>query len=100
DPAEDVEEDRTNLAVASDHGQRVDDALRVAAPAEVAEVRRLPAGDDDHVDRRHRQAGSVAEDADTAIELHVRHALLPRERLEWTGSSHVAHLGHVRMPEG
>jgi hypothetical protein len=42
DPAEDVEEDRLHLRVARDHLERVDDALGVAAAAEVAEVRGLP----------------------------------------------------------
>ena len=60
DPAEDVEEDRLHLRVARDHRERVDDALRVAAAAEVAEVGRAAAGERDDVDRRHRQPGAVA----------------------------------------
>ena len=40
DPAEDVEEHRLHLRVARDHLERVDDALRVAAAAQVAEVGR------------------------------------------------------------
>ena len=59
DPAEDVEQDRLDLRVAGDDLQRVDDALRVAAAAEVAEVRRLPAGQRDDVERRHREPGAV-----------------------------------------
>ena len=99
DAAEDVEEDRADLAVARDHLERVDDALRVAAAAEVAEVRRPAAGDDDDVDGRHREPGAVAEDPDRAVELHVRDALLARERLERVGGGDVAHLGDVRVAE-
>src|SRR5262245_11766214 len=97
DPREDVEEDRLHLRVGRDHLECVDDALRAPAPAEVAEVRRLPAGERDHVQRRHDQTGPVAEDPDLAVELHVGDALLTccalfrRVRLE------VAHLRDVRV---
>ncbi len=56
-------------------------------------------GDDDHVGRRHRQAGAVAEDADAAVELHVGDTLLARERLEGIGRLDVAHLGDVGVAE-
>ena len=69
---------------------------RIAAAAEVAEVRRPAARDDDDVHRRHRQPGAVAEDPDRAVELHVRHALLARERLQRVRRRDVAHLGDVR----
>ena len=68
---------------------------RAAAAAEVAEVRGPPAGDDDDVDRRHREPGAVAEDADLAVELDVGDALLARERLERVGRARVAHLRDV-----
>ena len=64
DPAEDVEQDRLHLRVAGDDLERVDDALRVAAAAEVAEVRRAAAGERDDVERRHGEPGAVAEDPD------------------------------------
>ena len=87
-----------DLRVARDHLERVDDALGAAAAAEVAEVRRPAAGDDDHVDRRHRQPGAVAEDADLAVELDVGDVLLARERLERVGRVRVAHLRDVGVP--
>ena len=88
-----------HLRVAGDHLERVDDALRAAAAAEVAEVRRPAADVRDDVDRRHREPGAVAEDPDVAVELHVGDALLARERLERVGRGGVAHRGDVRMPE-
>ena len=97
DPAEDVEEDRLHLRVARDHLERVDDALRVAAAAEVAEVRRPAAGEGDDVDGRHRQPGAVAEHAHLAVELHVGHALLAREALLGRHRLRIAHLGHVAV---
>ena len=97
DPAEDVEEDRLHLRVARDHRERVDDALRVAAAAEVAEVRGPAAREGDDVDGRHRQPGAVAEHADLAVELDVRDVLLAGERLERVGGVEVAHLGDVGM---
>ena len=99
DPAEDVEEDRAHVRVLRDDLERVDDALRVAAAAEVAEVRR-PAADERHdVHGRHRQAGSVPEHPDVTVELHVGDALLAGERLQRIRGGDVAHLGEVRMPE-
>src|SRR5439155_21796159 len=99
DPAEDVEEDRPHLRVAGDHLERGDDAFRGAATAEIAEVGRPPAGHDYHVHGRHREPGAVAEDADRAVELDVRDALLTREGLEWVGRARVAPLGEVGVPE-
>ena len=75
-----------------DHRERVDDALRVAAAAEVAEVRRATARERDDVDRRHREPGAVPEHADLAVELDVGHVLLARERLERVGRVEIAHL--------
>ena len=70
-----------------------------AAAAEVAEVRGLAADVRDDVHRRHGETRAVAADADGAVELHVRDALLARERLERVGSRGVAHLGDVGMAE-
>ena len=97
-PAEDVEEDRAHLLVARDHLERVDDALRAAAAAEVAEVRRASARVRDDVHGGHAETGAVREDADVPVELHVRHALLARERLDRVGGGRVAPLRDVRMP--
>ena len=97
DAAEDVEEDRLHLRVGGDDLQRIDHALRVAAAAEVAEVRRPPAGERDHVERRHDEPGAVAEDADLAVELHVGDALLARGALLGRVGLEVAHLRDVRM---
>ena len=95
DPAEDVEEDRLHLRVGADDLERIDHALRVTAAAEVAEVRRPPAGERDHVQRRHDEAGAVAEDPDLAVELHVRDAFLARGALLGRVRLEVAHLGDV-----
>jgi hypothetical protein len=97
DAAEDVEEDRLHLRIARDHLERVDDTLRVAAAAEVAEIRRPAAREGDDVHRRHRQACPVAEHADLAVQLHVCHVLLPRERFERIGGIDVTHLRDVGM---
>ena len=99
DPAEDVEEDRLHLRVGGDHLERVDDAFRVAAAAEVAEVRGPAAGERDHVQRRHDEPGAVAEDADLAVELDVGDALLARGALLGRIRLGVAHLGDVGVPE-
>ena len=63
-----------SLARISSH--RLLDLLRVRAAAGVEEVRRRAARLGDHVERRHDQAGAVAEDADVAVELDVLDALL------------------------
>ncbi len=99
DPTEDVEQDRLDLRVAGDDLQRVDDALRVAAAAEVAEVRRLAAGQGDDVERRHREPGPVREDADRSVELHVGDALLARGALLGRIGLGIAHLPDVGVPE-
>ena len=88
-----------HLGVGSDHLERVDDPLRVAAAAQVAEVRRPAADLVDHVERRHDETGAVAEDPDLAVELHVGDALLAREPLLRIGRLEVAHLGDVGMAE-
>ena len=84
-----------HLRVAGDHLERVDHALGAAAAAEVAEVRGLAAGHDDHVDGRHREPGAVADNADGAVELHVGDALLARECLERIGCGRVAEVRDV-----
>ena len=70
---------------------------RVAAAAEVAEVRGPAADVRDDVHRGHAEPGAVPEDPDVAVELHVRDALLPRERLDRVGRARVAPLRDVRM---
>src|SRR5438270_13520871 len=57
DAAEDVEEDGLHLRVARDHLERIDDALRRSAAAEVAEVRGPTADVRDDVDGGHRARG-------------------------------------------
>src|ERR671935_65383 len=99
DPAEDVEEDRAHLRIARDHLERVDDSLRGSAAAKVAEVRWPTTGDDDDVDRGHRQARAVAENPNLAVELHVGHTLFAREGLERIRGFDVSHLRDVRMTE-
>ena len=98
DAAEDVEEDRLHLRILRDHGERIDDSLRVAAAAEVTEVGGPASREGDHVDRRHRQSGAVAADADLAVELHVGDVLGAGERLERVGRILVAHLRDLGVP--
>ena len=81
DAAEDVEEDRGDLLVGGDHGQRVDDRLGFGAAAGVEEVGRGAARLGDDVEGRHAEPGAVGEDADVAVELDVGEALLLRHRL-------------------
>src|SRR5258708_12663095 len=69
DAAEDVEEDRLDLRIAGDHLERVDDALRRAAAAEVAEVRRPATDVLDDVDLRHREPRAVPPDAHVPADL-------------------------------
>ena len=84
--------DRTWCVV--DDLERVDDALRVRPPRSQKLAGLPPANvTTSTVDI---EARAVPEDADLAVELHVRHALLARECLERVGSGNVAHLGDVR----
>src|SRR5256886_9846817 len=99
DTAEDVEEDRRALRVARDHLEGVHDALRAAAAAEIAEVRRAPARLRDDVHGGHSEPRAVGEDADVPVELHVGDALLARERLDRVGGGRIAPFCDVRMAE-
>ena len=53
----------------------------------------------DDVHGGHAEPGAVREHADVPVELHVRDALLPRERLDRVGGGRVAPLRDVRMAE-
>ena len=86
-----------HLRVGRDHLERVDHALRIAAAAEVAEVRGPAAGERDHVEGGHHEPGAVAEDPDLAVELHVGDALLAGRALLGRVGLEVAHLGDVRV---
>jgi len=72
--------------------------LCIASASEIAEVRRPAADLVDDVERRHDEPGSVPEDADLAVELHVRHALLAGEPLLRVARLGVAHLRDVGVP--
>ena len=87
DATEDVDEDRLHLDVAQDDVEAVGHHLGRGAATDVEEVRRLHAavpltGVRDDVERRHDQAGAVADDADGAVELDVVQALLLGRELE------------------
>ena len=71
----------SHLRVGADHLERVDDALRTAAAAEIAEVGRTAAGQRDQIEGRHDQPGAVPEHADLPVELDVGDALLARGAL-------------------
>ena len=98
DPAEDVEEDRLHLRVARDHLERVDDALRVAAAAEVAEVRGPAAGER----RRRRPSTSKARrrcrGCRPSPSSFTYVTPFSRANASSGSAAPVAHLGDVRMP--
>ncbi len=85
DAAEDVDEHALHVRVGKDDLQTVRHHLGRGATADVQEVRgtnrsrtrvQLLAGVGDDVERRHDQAGAVADDADLALELDVVEVLL------------------------
>ena len=80
DAAEDVDEDALDLGIARDEEQRLLHHLGLGAAADVEEVGRLAARARDHVERRHDEAGAVADDADVAVELDVGEARRPWPR--------------------
>ena len=71
DPAEDVEEDGPDPLIGEDHLDRRGDRLGLGPAAGVEEVGRRAAVEGDEVERRHHEAGAVAEDPDVAVELDV-----------------------------
>ncbi len=76
DAAEHVDEHALDLRVVQDHVQARGHHLGRRAAADVEEVRRLDpvvalTGVGDNVQRRHDQAGAVADDADLPVELDV-----------------------------
>src|SRR5690606_2547435 len=90
DAAEDFHENVLDLRVAQYHIQPVGHDLGGCAPADVEEVGGLDAavvlarvGDD--VERRHDEAGTIADDAHLAVELHVVEPRGLRLRLERVG---------------
>ena len=99
DAAEDVEQDRGDVRVRGDHLERVDDRLGLRAAAGVEEVRGLAARLGDDVERRHAEAGAVAEDADVAAELDVGEALLLGHRLLRVLGGLVGELGELGVAE-
>ena len=75
DAAEDVEQHRLDRVVGQQQIDGLLDLLGVRASARVEEVGGRAARLGDDVERRHHQAGAVAEDADVAVELDVLDAL-------------------------
>ena len=87
-----------DVLVGGDHLERVDDRLRLRASPGVEEVGGLAARLGDDVERRHAQAGPVAQDAHVAAELHVGDALLLRHPLLGVLGGAVAQLGQLLVP--
>src|SRR5512146_161231 len=76
DAAEDVHEHRLHRRVRQHDLQTIGHHLSRRAAADVKEVRRADAAElltrvGDHIQRRHDQAGAVADDADLAVQLDV-----------------------------
>src|SRR5690606_24940844 len=90
------EEDGFHAGVGGDDGQRVYHLLRVAAPADVEEVRGLPAVVLDQVHRSHGQAGAVDAAADVAFQLDEREPRLTRPHLGGRLGGGVPQRGDVR----
>ena len=95
DPAEDVEQHGFDLVVREQHLERRHDLVRLRTAAHVEEVGGPPAGLRDDVERRHHEPGAVAEDADLAVELHVRDAAFLGHLLLRVLGGRVAHLGDL-----
>ena len=90
DAAEDVDEHALDLAVAEDDVEPVGHHLGRRAAADVEEVGRLHVtvlltGVGDDVQRRHHQAGAVADDPDLAVQLDVVEVVLLGLELERVG---------------
>ena len=71
DAGEDVDQDRLHIVVRHDQAERLGDALRRRAAADIEEVRRLAARQLDHVHGRHGEAGAIDDAADIAVEADI-----------------------------
>src|SRR6476619_4850286 len=105
DAAEDVDEHALDLRVRQDDVQAVGHDLGAGAATDVEEVGRLDAaellaGVGDDVEGAHDQPGTVADDADLALELDVVEVLLLRRGLERVGGGGVLERRVLRLPEG
>src|SRR5215207_4031409 len=104
DPAEDVDEDALDGRVAQDDVQPVGHHLGGGATTDVEEVGRLDAaellaGVGDDVEGAHDQPGTVADDADLALELDVVEVLLLGRGLQRVGGGGVLERGVLGVPE-
>src|SRR6187431_833297 len=104
DAAEDVDEDALDLRVGQDDVQPVGHHLGARAATDVEEVGRLLAaellaGVGDDVQGAHDQPGTVADDADRAVELDVVEVLLLGGHLERVGLGVVLEGLVLRVPE-
>ena len=81
DAAEDVDEDGLHVLVEVDHLERRGHHVGVGAAADVEEVGGAAADLVDDVERAHRQAGAVGDDADGAVEADVLQVLLAGQLL-------------------
>ena len=71
DTAEDVDEDRLDALVDVDDLERTGHHVGIGAAADVEEVRSRTTDLVDDVERAHRKAGAVGDDADRAVETDV-----------------------------
>src|SRR5262245_18158782 len=72
DAAENIHQDGADVRIAKDQLERLLHLLLVRPAAGVEEVRRTPAAERDHVERRHREARAVHHAADVAFQPDVR----------------------------
>ena len=99
DAAEDVDEDALDLVVEVDDLERSGHHVGVGAAADVEEVRRRAPDLVDDVERAHREAGAVGDDADGAVEPDVLQALVASETLALVEHLHRPELLPLGMPE-
>ena len=90
---------RLDVLVAQHRLERLRHALGRGAAADVEEVRGLAAGQLDHVERGHGEAGAVDDAADVAVEADVGKAAVGSVGLARVFLALVAQLGDVRAAE-
>ena len=96
DAAEDVDEDALHVLVEVDDLERRGHHVGVGAAADVEEVGGRATDLVDHVERAHRQAGAVGDDADGAVETDVLQVVLAGQLLalvELLGGAELVPLG-------
>ena len=97
DPSEDVHEHDLHGGVGQHDLERGRHLIGRRAAADVEEVRGPRPRLRHDVERRHHEAGAVADDAHVSVELHVLQALLLRAGLDVVDRELIGQLGDVRV---